>query len=254
MEFVGDIVRKTGETSLLAVEAAKASRAYEIGKDSGLFAVPKVVGFDAEAGVLEFERLNGLVTLLDLAVRRDRGLPELLRKTGQVLGIIHRDLTLPEDMKHELPPGWMAAADENVFIHGDFACINVCFHEPSENLVILDWSAAPMVGRTPTFGSRYFDILLFVSSVFHGAPYRRILNWDAKGMADTFLKGYGETSAEVKLNEFKDYSSKICRLQRENIRHLARQRRPLRAVGYMSCQTVMHARFCLFLRRHELRG
>ncbi|MHC4073182.1 MAG: BUD32 family EKC/KEOPS complex subunit [Planctomycetota bacterium] len=254
MEFVGDIIRKTGESNLLAVEAAKASRAYEIGKDSGLFVVPKVVGFDIEAGVLEFERLNGLVTLLDLAVRRDRRLHELLGKTGQALGIIHRDLTLPEDMKHELPPGWMAAADENVFIHGDFACINVCFHEPSGNLVILDWSAAPMVGRTPTYGSRYFDILLFVSSLFHGAPYRRILSWDSKEMADTFLKGYGESSAEVKLNEFKSYSSKIYRLQRENIRHLARQRRPLRAVGYMFCQTVMHARFCLFLRRHELPG
>ncbi|MHC4228705.1 MAG: BUD32 family EKC/KEOPS complex subunit [Planctomycetota bacterium] len=254
MEFVGDIIRKTGESNLLAVEAAKASRAYEIGKDSGLFVVPKVVGFDIEAGVLEFERLNGLVTLLDLAVRRDRRLHELLGKTGQALGIIHRDLTLPEDMKHELPPGWMAAADENVFIHGDFACINVCFHEPSGNLVILDWSAAPMVGRTPTYGSRYFDILLFVSSLFHGAPYRRILSWDSKEMADTFLKGYGESSAEVKLNDFKDYSSKIYRLQRENTRHLARQRRPLRAVGYMFCQTVMHARFCLFLRRHELPG
>jgi tRNA A-37 threonylcarbamoyl transferase component Bud32 len=250
MEFVGDIVRKTGESNLLAVEAAKTSRAYEIAKDSGLFSVPKVISFDADTGVLEFERLNGLVTLLDLAVRRDRRLHELLGKTGQALGIIHRDLTLSEDMKHELPPGWMAATDENVFIHGDFACINVCFHEPSGNLVILDWSAAPMVGGTPTYGSRYFDILLFVSSVFHGAPYRRILNWGAKAMADTFLKGYCESSAEVKLNDLKSYSSKICRLQRENIRHLARQRRPLRAVAYVSCQTVMHARFCRFLRRH----
>ena len=107
MEFVDDIARKTGQASLLAVEAAKASRALEIGKDTGLFSVPKVVNLDAEAGVLEFERLGGLVTLLDLAVRKDRRLPELLEKAGRALAVIHAELTLPEEMKHELPAGWM---------------------------------------------------------------------------------------------------------------------------------------------------
>ncbi len=252
MEFIGDIARKTGESSLLAVEAAKASRASEIGRDSGLFSVPKVVNFDAEAGVLEFERLSGLATLLDLAVRKDRRLPELLRKAGQALAVVHAELTLSEEMKHELPSEWMDSSDQNVFIHGDFACINVCFHEPSAELVILDWSAAPMVGRTPTFGSRYFDILLFVSSLFHGAPYRSVLNWDAKEMAGTFLRGYAKAAPQMKLNKLKDHSSKICRLQRQNIWHLSRQRRPLRAAGYMSCQMLMYARLCLFLRKHEL--
>ncbi|MEA3226045.1 MAG: hypothetical protein U9Q07_08850 [Planctomycetota bacterium] len=252
MEFIGDIARKTGESNLLAVEAAKATRALDIGRDSGLFLVPKVVNFDADAGVLEFERLRDMATLLDLAVRKDRRLPELLVKAGQALAIVHTELTLPEEMKHGLPPEWMDSGDDNIFIHGDFACINVCFHEPSGELVILDWSGAPMVGRTPTFGSRCFDILLFVSSVFHGAPYRRVLNWDAKGMTDMFLRGYAKGAPKIELNKLKDYSSKICRLQRQNIRQLARQRRPLRALGYMSCQMLMHARFCLFLRGHEL--
>ncbi len=251
MEFVGDIARKTGESSLLAVEAAKASRAFEIGKDSGLFSVPKVVNFDAEAGVLEFERLSDLSTLLDLAVRKDRRLPELLERAGRALAVVHAELTLPEEMKHELPAEWMNSCERGVFIHGDFACINVCFHEPSGELVILDFSAAPMVGRTPTFGSRYFDILLFVSSLFHGAPYRSWLSWDAGKMAGTFLRGYAKAAPQVKLNKLKDHSSKICRLQRQNIWHLSRQRQPLRAAGYISCQMLMYARFCLFLRKCE---
>ena len=71
MEIVGDIIRKNGEPGMLAIEAAKASRAYDIGKDCGLFYVPKIVNFDAKTGVLEFERLNGLVTLLDVAARKD---------------------------------------------------------------------------------------------------------------------------------------------------------------------------------------
>lgn len=252
MEIIGDIVRKTGESSTLAVEAAKASRAFQIGKDSGLFSVPKVVSFDAEAGVLEFERLSDLATLLDLAVRRDQRLPGLLKKAGQALAVVHEKLVLPEEMKRELPPGWMAPTGENVFIHGDFACINVGFHEPSDELVLLDWSAAPLVGRIPTYGTRYFDILLFISSVFHGAPWRDALNWNAKGMADTFLRGYGDTAPDVRLNEFKGYSSQICRLQRRNIQQLAAQRRPFRAAGYICHQTLMHVRLCLFLHRYEL--
>ena len=78
MEIVGEIIRKTGEPGALAIEAAKASMAFDIGKDCGLFYAPKVVNFDAKTGVLEFERLNSLVTLLDMAARRDERVFELM--------------------------------------------------------------------------------------------------------------------------------------------------------------------------------
>ncbi len=252
MECRGDIFRKTADACLLAVEAAKASKALEIGKDSGLFAVPKVANLDMEAGVLEFERLGGLATLLDLAARRDPRLPELLEKTGQALAIVHERLILPDEMKCEMPLEWMGPSDENVFIHGDFACINVCCHEPSGKLVIVDWSAAPLVGRTPTFGSRYFDILLFISSVFHGAPWREILSWDGNGMARAFLGGYCNAAPQITSSRLRDYASKIGRLQRRNIWEMARRRRPLRAIGYVGYRMLLHARLHLFLRRHEL--
>jgi tRNA A-37 threonylcarbamoyl transferase component Bud32 len=251
MEILGNIVRKTGASSILTVEVAKTSRAFEIGRNTGLFSVPKVIRFDAGVGALEFERLNGLVTLLDLAVRKDERLPGLLEKTGQALAAVHEKLVLPEEMKREMPPEWMGSCDENVFIHGDFACINVCFHESSGELVIVDWSAAPAVGRTPTFGSRYFDILLFISSLFHGAPWAAVLSWDAAGMARTFLRGYCRAAPQVELGKLKHYASTICRLQRKNVFQPARQRRPLRAVGYISCQTLMHARLRLFLHRYN---
>lgn len=251
MECRSDIFRKAADARILAIEAAKASRALEIGKDSGLFSVPKVVNFDSGAGVLEFEKLSGLVTLLDLAVRKDPRLPGLLEKAGQALAAVHEKLILPEEMKCEMPPEWMGPSDENVFIHGDFACINVCFHEPSGGLVIVDWSAAPVVGRTPTFGSRYFDILLFISSLFHAAPWRRILRWDGKGMALAFLRGYRSAAPQITLSKVKDYASKIGRLQRKNIPVMARRRRPLRAAGYVGCHMLMHARLYLFLRSRK---
>jgi hypothetical protein len=251
MEILGNVVRKTGDSSILTVEAAKTSRALDIGRDSGLFSVPKIIRFDAGAGVLEFERLSGLVTLLDLAVRKDQRLPGLLEKAGQALAAVHEKLVLPEEMKREMPPEWMGSSDENVFIHGDFACINVCFHEPSGELVIVDWSAAPAVGRTPTFGSRYFDVLLFISSLFHGAPWAAVLSWDAAEMARTFLRGYYRAAPQVRLGKLRHYASKICHLQRRNVVQLARRKRLLRAAGYISCQMLMHTRLCLFLHRYN---
>ena len=248
MEFAADIVRKTGQSSLLAVEAAKASRAREIGENCGLFTVPRVARLDAEAEVLEFERLRELSTLLDLAVRKDDRLPQMLKKAGQALAVIHEELTLPEEMKYAMPTEWMDPADENVFIHGDFACINVCFHEPSGELVVLDWSAAPMAGRTPTFGSRYFDILLFISSLFMGAPCVRVLGWNAAAMSQAFLKGYGEKASADKL---KHYLPEMCRLQRDNIRNLSKQRSLARAPFYLSRQVLMLARFRSFLRKRQ---
>lgn len=250
MEFDGDIARKTGSPSLLAVEALKTQRAGEIGKSSGLFYVPRIINFDAKTGVLEFERLKGLVTLLDLAIKKDLRLPGLLEKTGRALVAIHQQLVLPDEMKYELPPEWMDRAGENVFIHGDFACINVCFHEPSGQLVILDWSTAPVLDRTPTFGSRFFDILWFASSLFHGAPSKSVLSWDAEKMTSAFLTGCGINASSEGLNRFEAYVTKICRLHRKHVRQVAhRQRSRVRATAYILVQMYMYARLCLFLRK-----
>jgi tRNA A-37 threonylcarbamoyl transferase component Bud32 len=253
MELTGEIVRKTGEPDVLVLEAAKTSRAFEIGRDSGLFYVPKVLNFDADAGVLELERITGMVTLLDLAIRKDQRLFELLGKTGRALAIIHRRLDLPDEMKHDLPPEWMGPPDENVFIHGDFVTVNICFHEQSDKLVIVDWSTAPLIGRVPTFGSRYFDILWFTNCLFGGVPYKRIFNWDAEGMANAFLKGYAGEASTEKLNRLQDYLPKICRLQNKNIRYLAgRQNSSLRAAAYILSQAIMYPRLYSFLRKYEL--
>ncbi len=250
MEFVGDIARKKGKPSLLAVEALKSQRAGEIGRSSGLFYVPKVIDFDEKTGVLEFERLKGLLTLLDLAIKKDQQLFGLLEKAGNALAVIHQQLVLPDEMKHELPPDWMGPPDENVFIHGDFATINVCFHEPSGQLVILDWSTAPVLDRTPTFGSPFFDILWFASSLFHGAPSKSVLRWDAEEMTSAFLTGCGINASSEGLNKFNTYVTKICHLHKEHVWQVAhRQRSGVRATAYILVQMYMYARLCLFLHK-----
>jgi hypothetical protein len=257
IEFAGEAVRKVGDASLLAVEATKTVRAAEIGRECGLFYVPRVLDFDRNKGVLELERLNGLETLLELAINKDARVLELMNRAGRALAVIHEQLTLPDKIKYPLPPDWMAqdsnsGSDRNVFIHGDFASVNVCLHEASGRLVILDWSAAPIVGRNPTFGSRYFDLLWFVACVFRGAPGARFLNWDVEGMADVFLRGYAKCSSHDISDGIKNYLPKICRLQRQKVWFLASRKSLLRATAYIGTRIFLHVRLCRFLRNYNL--
>jgi hypothetical protein len=251
IEFSADSIRKVGDASLLAIEAAKTVYAGEIGKESGLFYVPRVLDLDQDKGILELERLHGLVTLLQLAIDKDTRVLEFSQRAGSALAVVHEQLVLPDKDKLQLPAEWMDGSDRNVFIHGDFASINVCLHDPSGRLVILDWSAAPIVGRAPTFGSRYFDILWFIGCVFRGATGMRFLSWDAEGIADVFLKGYAGISS-INSNGLKEYLPKICRLQRQMVWYLARQKKPLKAIAYICLQIIMYARLRRFLRNYEL--
>jgi len=251
METVGDIIRKTGEPDTLAIEAAKASMAFDIGKDCGLFYVPKVVNFDAKTGVLEFERLNSLVTLLEVAARKDQRLFELLKKAGQALAVVHEKLVLPEEMKHELPADWMTRPEENVFIHGDFAGFNLCFDESAGRLVILDWSSAPLLGRNVTYGSRFFDITWLVIFLFYGAPRQCLFNWDAPAMADAFLAGYAERNPEIIQRLSGDFMPLMRRYYHKTVWYLAKQRSLYKAARYLLYQFIIYPRFAHY---HPGRG
>ena len=246
MEIVNDIIRKTGEPDALAIEAAKASKAFDIGKDCGLFYVPKIANFDAKAGTLEFERLDGLVTLLDMAACKNHRLFELLKKAGQALAVIHEKLVLPEQMKHELPAEWMTCPGENVFIHGDFAGFNLCFDESTGRLVILDWSSAPFLGNTATYGSRFFDIIWFIIFLFYGAPKSCLFNWDAPAMADVFLAGYAESHPEIIQRLSFDFKSLMRRYYHKTVWHLARQRSWYKAARFLLYQLLIYPRFARY--------
>ncbi|MBN2592791.1 MAG: phosphotransferase [Sedimentisphaerales bacterium] len=246
MEIIGEIIRKTGKPDTLATEAAKTAKAYEIGRDCGLFYVPKIINFNAKAGVLEFERLDGIITLLDMAARQDQRLFELLKKTGQALAVIHENLILPAQMKHELPAEWVACSGDNVFIHGDFAGFNLCFDESTGRLVILDWSSAPLLRNVATYGSRFFDIIWFVIFIFYGAPRLCLFNWDAPAMANAFLAGYAENRPEIIQRLSCDFQPLMRRYYRKTVWYLAKQRPWYKAARYLLYQLMIYPRFARY--------
>jgi tRNA A-37 threonylcarbamoyl transferase component Bud32 len=246
MEFVGNIARKTGEPTLLAVEATKTRLAHAIGKESGLFYVPKVLSFDAQAGVLELERIDGLVTIFELATRKDARLYELLGRAGRALALVHEKLVLPDEMKYEMPPEWIDDSGRNVFIHGDLAVCNLLFHEESDKVVILDWSAAPVLGRTPTYGSRLFDVAWFINSIFLCRPRQLFLSWDAPGMADAFFGGYAKQWPKVRDLLTDNYVERMRRCYRRTAWYLVRRRSGWRAAGHLLYQVLIYPIFALY--------
>lgn len=175
VEFIGNVVRKTGDPAKLAVEAEKARRAAVIGQQSGLFYVPEVSSFDERRGVLETERIVGYEQLMRFAIRHDPRLPSLCARAGEALGAVHEALELAPELKtsFDLPLG--GSSGENVFLHGDFNGANVGYDSRNDRLVIIDWSAAPVLPDTGTFGSRYFDLAWF-ACFFYLQP-RPTLRW-----------------------------------------------------------------------------
>jgi len=232
MELIGDIARKVGPAGLLRVEAEKSRRAARIGAASGLFRVPALLAVDEERGVIEFERVRGLSTLLSVIIDDHPDSLNLAGRAGRALAVVHRDLRLPTDMRRTLPSPWMDRGDDEVFLHGDYTSSNVCIDRQTGELVIVDWSAAPAVGRRPTLGPPYFDVAFFVRHLMMNVPWRRTLSWPGAQVCDQFVGEYiGESGAAFDLDAWKEYSELLRAFAISTIRQRGSGslvRRPLR--------------------------
>ena len=190
MEFEANIARKVGDVSLLRVEAEKSRRAAEIGERSGLFSVPHVIALDASRSTLEFERIPDLTTFIRFAASRGPECAKLARRAGRAVARIHLDLRLEESMRVPLPDEWSSPNEESVWLHGDLTANNICIDPNSMEIVIVDWSAAPLVGRRATVGPRSFDVLCFIRHVMMGAAWHQVLGWQGRSLCDQFITGY----------------------------------------------------------------
>lgn len=162
VQFAEDAVSKNADPKLMQVEIEKTRRGGEIGKRSGLFRVPEVIEYQEATGTAVFERIYNLVSvrrLLNKGTLTD-GIMEL---AGRSLAVIHRDLTLPEHMRSELPAEFRSTAAPQVFLHGDYNGENICWDTQASALVILDWQTTSRHGGNATYGPAYFDLLWYAN-------------------------------------------------------------------------------------------
>lgn len=170
----------------------KLRRAEEIGTASGLFVVPRVLDADPERGVVTLERIEGLRTLGTTVGPLERDSERVCTQLGRALPVVHRELVLPPEMRHPLPPPWRTDHLSSVCIHGDLTPSNVCWRPADKRLVIVDWATAPLFGEKSTIGPPCFDAVWFATTLFHAVPLRRQPLSKPRRLAGIFLRAYLE--------------------------------------------------------------
>ncbi|MCZ6698414.1 MAG: hypothetical protein O7D94_05720 [Planctomycetota bacterium] len=233
IEVRGNLVRKRGTPSLLSIEFVKTQKARVIGDQCGLFYVPRVIDFDERSGILDLELLPRVRTLHELAVTRDSRIPELMYKAGSALAIVHDHLRLDDESTHPLPREMMTHDNDCAFIHGDFTGGNIVLDEESGRLVILDWSVTPLLGRSATFGPRYFDLVWFVYYWFLARPWTCVSRWNSGAMGDEFLRGYcSNSSFSFSGSAFLQYRKRLEWLWTRDRQRYVRRRPRYRRIPY----------------------
>lgn len=191
IRFENDIVVKSAHPDLLRIEVEKTRRAYEISRESNLFRVPRVIDYDDTNGVVIFEKLN--ISPMSRAVPWGEKRIKLASCLGASLALLHRKLVLPEEMRIGLPEQFSYPHDE-VFLHGDLSVDNVCVGKAYPPIVILDWQMTPVHGGRSTYGTRYFDMMWFISNIIT-RPYTRFMFINpAAPVINAFLEGYFSAS------------------------------------------------------------
>jgi len=171
------------------MEIAVTEAAHNVAKASGVFYVPRILRKDPDAGVIEFERIDGLVSLRDLFAAETDVL-DLLNRAGRTLAYTHEHLELPEELKIKVTLGWECEDSDLVCFHGDFNINNVCYQQQQDRIVVLDWASVGVVSRGKTVGSRYFDLGKFLRSLLcqQYSLLGSISNFNKRAFA--FLDGY----------------------------------------------------------------
>jgi len=218
MEFSGDIARKRGPADRLAIEAAKTTAAAAVGARSRRFHVPAVIRFDAATGVLETERVKGLVSLMQLVLRRDPSLVGICERVGRAVAEVHAELRLPDALRLPLPAALASDPAETCVLHGDLNGSNVGYDPATDRVVIVDWSAAPALGVPATVGSRYFDVLWFSLFFFRFRPGTALTGWSPERWAGAFLNGYAEVSGTFSANALRAYHERARTFLTDDLR------------------------------------
>jgi tRNA A-37 threonylcarbamoyl transferase component Bud32 len=233
IQVIDGIGRKIVQPDSFSIELEKTKQAGRIGEQTGLFYVPRIMGFNEKESFIDYEYIDGLHTVQEITISNHSQLINIYTRIGAALAAIHNNLILPPEMKKNLPDIWMHPESDNIFIHGDFTLHNVCFHKATNRIVILDWSAAPFIGAQHTFGSRYFDITWFIYYIFHFLPAKTITRWRAKNMADAFLKGYIEQRQTcLHLQTFRYYHLEIEKIKRKKFSSGAKRHPLYTRAGY----------------------
>jgi hypothetical protein len=220
IQFGNRTITKRTAPDLMKVEVEKARQGYEIGKECGLFRVPKVLDYDETKGIAVFERIEQIQPIHNVIFKANQIKP-ILEMAGRSLAIIHQKLTLPRKMTIALPPE-IDSPETKVFLHGDFNGYNVCFEKHSSKIIVLDWQTTVLHGGCATYGSRYFDLIWFVDYILWNPTLRYIWGDPVNPLIKVFIKSYFEEAGILDHTErFSQYAKNFFKTKQPFRRELA---------------------------------
>lgn len=204
--LLSDTVVKYQTAARTRIELAKTQCGAAIGRATSLFATPRIISYDTNAGSITFERLHGLCSLKQ-ALSSSPSPRRLIERVARSLAAIHNDLVLAGDYAVPLPDFGVTLRARSVFVHGDFSTTNIFFAAQHDEMFVIDWSTpAWLAAGVGSVGPCYLDLGILLQSLFDSRPFGPYPIRDPAGLGRTFLDVYcAEASNEVYLEEFHRY-------------------------------------------------
>lgn len=186
----GTTVIKKVHANSVQREATRTACGRDIGLVSGLYCTPNIIAVNEDSIVLEkFEELGSIRSRLN----EEDGL-SIAKKIGEALGAIHSIQSKSPHWVHlAAETRAYISANEN-FYHGDFNTYNVLYNHREDKLCILDWTSPDWAGSEPFVGNRYFDLCVFIISVFSRRVLEHGLVQRPDKIIDQFILGYRDNS------------------------------------------------------------
>jgi aminoglycoside phosphotransferase (APT) family kinase protein len=165
-----------------------------------------------------------------LIVRHHR-VPELFARLGSALRQVHDHGWLPASCS--LPFSAVKDGGENVFVHGDLSLFNVGTANRGSQLLLVDWSSAPIFEHAFTYGPRLLDLVWFSFTTFYEFPPARFFGSDPGELIGKTLRAYLAGGGRW-LGGFERLASALSRtfrlLQEQRAGRTAWSRRPFQRV------------------------
>jgi hypothetical protein len=170
--------KTVAEPMALAIEVAKARAMGKILSGQSELMTPALRSVDEASGVLEFERLEGMMPFTS------RSSPTVFGQAGRGLGIVHKHLSLASSLSVT------RKEDEGrqglVFVHGDYSPLNLA-RLPDGRLALFDWGLRPWTTELYTRASPAVDLAAFIAPFLLPAWWDMV--WPESGVS-AFLAEY----------------------------------------------------------------
>ncbi len=186
VEIHTDCVIKSLSPESCIFEAWKTQKGKEIGEQSGTFYTPSIIVKHEQSIV--FEKMTSLTSMRFML--SDPKNIYLAKNIGEALACIHRHTYNLDTRPINLPSHITDSLLNNTFFHGDFNTYNLLYDNDKNRLCIIDW-APPSWALNYSFSkSHYFDISIFIISVFSRRLFEPKTIPNPNKVIDDFLISY----------------------------------------------------------------